>query len=186
MLDAALSLFAERGFRGTSLRSIVRRAEVSLGCVQHHFPTKGELEHAVLERAMETLRVEQASAFEAPDEDIESLLHAGMRNHFRWARENPEVMRLGAWLTLEGRDRQWPTEAELDAELVRRMQAAQSAGELRDLDPLLLLTVVALLMNRWAIAQRHHGQRLGDLGEETDERFADFAVDLLLRGARAS
>ncbi|MFD0559873.1 TetR family transcriptional regulator [Stackebrandtia endophytica] len=44
--DAALVQFAERGFSGTSLRSIAEAAEVSLGAVQHHFASKEALREA--------------------------------------------------------------------------------------------------------------------------------------------
>jgi TetR/AcrR family transcriptional regulator, regulator of cefoperazone and chloramphenicol sensitivity len=44
---AALRLFAEHGARATSLRSIAAEANVSLGAVEHHFPTKAALEQAV-------------------------------------------------------------------------------------------------------------------------------------------
>jgi AcrR family transcriptional regulator len=44
---AALRLFAEYGARATSLRSIAAEANVSLGAVEHHFPTKAALEQAV-------------------------------------------------------------------------------------------------------------------------------------------
>lgn len=50
ILDAAESLFAERGFSETSLRSITTRAGVNLAAVNYHFGTKTELIQAVFER----------------------------------------------------------------------------------------------------------------------------------------
>lgn len=184
VLRAAQSLFSERGFRGTSVRAVAERAGVSVGCVQHHFGTKAELEQAVMARSEAKFHAHQASAFATADTDFEGLVRQGMKNYFEWARKNPELMRLGAWLLLEGQDPRWPKEAQLDAELVRRVVAAQDAGQLRAVEPLFLITVIGILMNGWAVFQAQHGLRLGDGREELDARFVDFTVDLLLQGAR--
>lgn len=50
ILDAAESLFAERGFSETSLRTITARAGVNLAAVNYHFGSKKELIQAVFER----------------------------------------------------------------------------------------------------------------------------------------
>ncbi|MEM1414834.1 MAG: TetR/AcrR family transcriptional regulator [Myxococcota bacterium] len=184
VLRAAQALFSERGFRGTSVRAVAQQAAVSVGCVQHHFGTKAALERAVMERAEAVFLERQTSAFATDDADFAGLLREGMRNYFAWARDHPEVMRLGAWLILEGRDPRWPGEARQDAELVRRLMAARGAGEIREVDPLLLLTVVGMLMNGWAVFQAQHGLRLGDGGDALDARFVEFVVDLLGNGLR--
>jgi AcrR family transcriptional regulator len=45
--DAALAEFAGRGVESTSLREVATRAGVSVGLIQHHFGTKGDLVDAV-------------------------------------------------------------------------------------------------------------------------------------------
>lgn len=45
--NAALSLFAQRGEDGTSLRAIATAADVTVGLVTHHFGTKDGLREAV-------------------------------------------------------------------------------------------------------------------------------------------
>src|SRR5258705_4920196 len=40
VLDAALHLFSHLGYRGTTVRDIANRADVSTGNVYHHFPDK--------------------------------------------------------------------------------------------------------------------------------------------------
>ncbi|TQN30251.1 TetR family transcriptional regulator [Haloactinospora alba] len=44
--DAALAQFAERGFKGATVKSIADEAGVSPGLLQHHFGSKDELRHA--------------------------------------------------------------------------------------------------------------------------------------------
>jgi len=50
ILDAALALFGEAGYRGTSLRDVAQRAGLSHPGLLHHFPRKEALLEAVLQR----------------------------------------------------------------------------------------------------------------------------------------
>ncbi len=50
ILNVAQHLFAEQGFAGTSLRSVVNEAEVNLSAVHYHFGSKEELFVAVVAR----------------------------------------------------------------------------------------------------------------------------------------
>lgn len=50
ILDAAVRLFAERGYAGTSLRSIINEAGVNLAAVHYHFGSKEALLGSLLEQ----------------------------------------------------------------------------------------------------------------------------------------
>jgi AcrR family transcriptional regulator len=50
ILDAALAVFAERGYRAGSLRDVAERVGMSEAGLLHHFPNKSSLLAAVLER----------------------------------------------------------------------------------------------------------------------------------------
>lgn len=55
ILDAAETLFADKGFNGTSLREITSLAEVNLAAVNYHFGSKKELIKAVMSRYLDEL-----------------------------------------------------------------------------------------------------------------------------------
>jgi AcrR family transcriptional regulator len=55
MLDAALELFATRGYGATSLRHIADRAGLSVGNIYHHFPNKHALYQRLIERYWQRL-----------------------------------------------------------------------------------------------------------------------------------
>lgn len=62
ILDAADVLFAENGFKGTSLREITGQANVNLAAVNYHFGSKKELIKAVMSRYMNELSPQLESA----------------------------------------------------------------------------------------------------------------------------
>jgi TetR/AcrR family acrAB operon transcriptional repressor len=55
IIDAALAVFAERGFAASQLEDIARRASVTRGALYHHFSDKAELYLAVLRERWESV-----------------------------------------------------------------------------------------------------------------------------------
>jgi AcrR family transcriptional regulator len=49
IMDTALKVFAEKGFRGTSIKDIAEAAEISQGLMYHYFASKGDLLKATIE-----------------------------------------------------------------------------------------------------------------------------------------
>lgn len=68
LLDAAESLFSERGIRDTSLRAITRKAKANLAAVNYHFGSKEALIRAVLDRRLEPLNRERLERLERYEE----------------------------------------------------------------------------------------------------------------------
>lgn len=51
ILEAALSLFSERGFEGTTMRAVAERADVSVGSAYYYFASKEHLVQGYYERS---------------------------------------------------------------------------------------------------------------------------------------
>ncbi len=88
LLDAAETLFAERGFHATSTRQITAAAGVNLAAVNYHFGTKDGLIAAVFERFLRPVNAERLlalDALEAPDlePDLEAIITAFVAPPFR-------------------------------------------------------------------------------------------------------
>jgi AcrR family transcriptional regulator len=64
LLDAAERLFADRGFRGTSVRAITDLAGANLAAVGYHFGSKTELLGAVIRRVIEPIMAAQAAGLD--------------------------------------------------------------------------------------------------------------------------
>lgn len=63
LLDATMECLAELGWSGTSTTEVARRAGVSRGAQQHHYPTKMLLVAAALEHLLERRRLAYERAF---------------------------------------------------------------------------------------------------------------------------
>jgi len=71
ILDAARGLFAEQGFRGTTMRAVAERAGVDLALVHYYFETKAKLFDAVVELPIDPARI--AALFAEPGAPGERL-----------------------------------------------------------------------------------------------------------------
>ena len=77
VLDAALELFLEHGYDGTSMQAVADRAEVTKPVVYDCFPGKDELFRALLAREEERILAEIQSAFQNADLRVEKALRVG-------------------------------------------------------------------------------------------------------------
>ena len=81
ILDAAAHLFAEHGYRGTSIRAITDLAGANLAAVGYHFGSKAELLAAVARRAIEPIIAAQSAGLDrllarTPDPAVAELVEA--------------------------------------------------------------------------------------------------------------
>ena len=79
VLDAAVACIAEAGLEGASIRQVAARAQVSIGAVQHHFPTKDALLAAAMSHveAVYRQRLARATAdVTTPEELLRRTAHA--------------------------------------------------------------------------------------------------------------
>jgi AcrR family transcriptional regulator len=104
ILAAAMELFAERGFRGTTTRDLASRAEVNEAIIFRHFKNKEELYRAILEhKACEDrdARVEEMERLAAANDDQKFFETLGRK--FLERHENDTTfLRLLLFSALEG------------------------------------------------------------------------------------
>jgi AcrR family transcriptional regulator len=175
LIEAALRLFAERGFRATTIAHIATATGTAHGLVYHYFGSKDELLEAVLDRYMFLPRLRDLLAV-SPDRPASEVLTEIATGLSAMLRDRPEVLRIVvtesptnpivagalAQVTEEGL-----------ALLTDYLRARMAAGELRIHDP----SVPARALF-WAIITKHLGPTDAD-GFETD------LVAVLLDGIRA-
>jgi AcrR family transcriptional regulator len=104
ILQAAIEVFAKKGFRGTTTRDLAAQAEVNEAIIFRHFSTKEELYRAILEEKMrqgQTSRVEELKQLAQSGDDLqflEALGHTFLDRH----EQDTTFMRLLLFSALEG------------------------------------------------------------------------------------
>jgi len=73
LLDAAESLFVEKGYAATSLRSIADRADANLAATHYHFGSKQGLFAAVVHRRVTPINLGRLAALDALEADAATL-----------------------------------------------------------------------------------------------------------------
>lgn len=92
ILNAALTLFTERGFHGTPTSMIAREAGIATGTLFHYFKTKDDLITALyLSVKKEAGAVLKTGAGE--EGDWEERMDGAGRAYLAWGLENPEKIR---------------------------------------------------------------------------------------------
>lgn len=91
ILEAAVTLFAERGYQRATVKEIAARAGIAPGTIYLYFRNKRELLLALAEtlfrRAAENLLASGS------ERDVESHLALVLRDRLRFVRENQELLR---------------------------------------------------------------------------------------------
>jgi AcrR family transcriptional regulator len=88
ILDAALALFAERGFHGTAVPLVAEKAKVGAGTIYRYFPSKEALVNALFQRHKQALGAAMLTDFPAVAPFREQFHHFWTRV-CAYARDNP-------------------------------------------------------------------------------------------------
>ena len=125
ILDAALRLFAAKGFADTSMADVARAAGVSKGLAYNYFGSKEEILEELLERrlAERLAEDERAAGAGAPTERLAALIDAAVRR----VEAEPAAERL--WMTLALRAGEAPALETARERLRNRWLAAERERE---------------------------------------------------------
>jgi AcrR family transcriptional regulator len=99
--EAALTLFAERGYRATSMRDIAGRLGVRAPALYNHVGSEGEILREIMQSTMDRCLIDHREAISGPGEVVQQLRRAAeahARLPIRYRREilvtNREVLSL--------------------------------------------------------------------------------------------
>ena len=104
VVQAAIELYIERGMSRASMNMIARRADVAVATVLNHFPTRLELDRAIVERAQAEMPVPEISVFDGADTVTERVRRLSQQSGLFLERAEPwyrmwlrEPMTTGPW-----------------------------------------------------------------------------------------
>lgn len=188
ILDAAERVFLSHGFSAASLSDVAGAASVTKSLIHHHFGSKKGLWEAVKERRFIPYAEQQLEMMRGAPASAD-LVRTSFEAFFQYLQDNPELVRILAWIFLEGEAEEAcaPLDKRLMTEAAAKFREGQEAGILRkELDPRFILFVFVGLVQHWFQDQRHF-RRSFDIPEGTDlgAAYRQAALDIFLRGVRA-
>lgn len=185
ILDVALSLFAARGYAGTSIHDLAGAAKVAKPALYHHFGSKDGLFRALMEQAEEEAFSVLSKAAERSLPTSDRMLELCVAA-FWLATHHGEVIRLALGHSLLAKGAMparilCPQKARRRRDIVRKLmdQGLADGTFRRELDAeQLTLAFVGLL-------QAHIMVRLANPRHSLNRRVAEGLVDLFLHGVGA-
>ncbi len=99
LLSIATRLFAERGFAGTTVDSIVDEARINKRMVYHYFGSKEKLYQASLRLVYERLG-DIEMELSGHEDGLEALIAAIIKEYFHFLQNNPDFVKLLLWENL--------------------------------------------------------------------------------------
>jgi len=151
ILEAALDVFSQHGFRGATLDQIAAQAGLSKPNLLYYFPSKDDIHRALLTRLLDTW-LEPLRKMN-PDGEPVAEIRAYVRRKLQMAAEYPRESRLFANEILQGAPR---IEAFIRSDLkalvddkAAVIRAWSAAGRIAALDP------YHLIFSIWALTQNY-------------------------------
>lgn len=185
LLDAAEAVFLEKGFGNTALSEIARRAEMTKSLIHHYFGSKENLWQEVKQRRFDHYAHRQLDMLkDAPP--TAGLLRNSVELYFRFLKENPEIVRILAWMFLE-RDQEecLNKDQELIEAGLAQIRAGQKDGHLRaDIDARFILFTFLGLAQHWIQDKEHFIHDFGTegLSGDLDEAYLEDMLKIFMEG----
>lgn len=143
ILAAALSLFVERGFHGTAVPAVAKKARIAAGTIYHYFKSKEDLVNALFRKWKSTIAERVYKSFPMGAEPREQF-RAIWREMADFALENPDAFSFlelhhhASYLDDESR----AVDASLKQFGAMFVERAQQSGVLKPIEPVLLMELV--------------------------------------------
>jgi AcrR family transcriptional regulator len=175
-MDFAAQRFAANGYHPTSVAEIVDGMGVGKGVFYWYFSSKEELFGEIMRDAQQDLRRRQHAAI-AGEADPLTRITLGIRASMRWMSEQRHLLTLFEFAATEERFRPMLRHGQdvAVADLARHIKEAIVAGQIADVDPLVVTHAVLGVTNQLA---RTFVLRRGDPADGV----ADAAVAFCLGG----
>ncbi len=185
ILNAALELFADKGFSGTSTKEIAKRAKVNEVTIFRQFGSKKALFAAVISERSPVLDISDRVSLDT-GRPVDELLESNIKTVLRALRANRQMY----FIVMGDAWRQPKMRAIAYEETVRRgigmvsalMKSLMDAGKMRRMDPeLAARTIMGMVQFQFMTCEIMGG---GPPSPEEEERTVRGFVSIFLNGVR--
>lgn len=187
IMRVAAHLFTQKGFDGVSVREIAEHAEVTKPAIYYYFENKNDLYQQLLTEAFAHVANLHEEIFQS-DLDIRDKLRELINGHFRFCRENPDVVKLLfdamreriSDKTFNREEEQFPSGMRF-RRISEFIAEGQSQGVFRSsIDPLKVGMMFIGTTNMFILYQLHSSK------DVISDRVAEELVDIFLHGIEKS
>lgn len=143
ILAAARRVFAEQGFRGTTIADIAEAAKIALGTIYLYFASKEDV-FAALNQELSAL-IAAALTDAGGAQTLDDNVRTRIQNVFRVCGENRDLLTLVVLNTDRGSEvtqRLQQAEAARTAPMARGLERAMKAGLIRSADPAVMTKLI--------------------------------------------
>ena len=184
IVDAALHLFAEKGFRGATTRELAARVGVTEPVLYEHFRTKRDLYAAIIDtKSHEQLEFEEAISPAAERQDDRAFFTQLGLSILGWHQRDPAFIRLLLFSGLEGHElKDIFFERKNDqffTSVSRYIETRIAAGAFRPMDSMLATQAFLGMISHHALMRMFFNCVPGDA---PNEAIVSGMVDLFLHG----
>ncbi len=188
LLEAAIKLFAEKGFNGTTTKEIAEKAEVNEALIFRHFSTKRDLYGAIIEKKIfEEPGIEITLETHKDSKDDALVFTAIATRMFDRCGKDPSFMRLLHFSALEGHDLSdmfFETYVEyINMLIYDYIETRIKEGALRNVNPLYASKAFIGMVVNQIIAQELFGEK--KRGKIDQEQLIATFVGIFLNGIKA-
>jgi TetR/AcrR family transcriptional regulator, regulator of cefoperazone and chloramphenicol sensitivity len=170
--DTAMSLFPEKGFEGTTIRTLADAAGVSPALVVHHFGSKEGLRRVCDEYVVDQIRTVKGEAIAN-----RTLTDSGfLAGAFQIA---PPLMRYLGWALTSGSEEAAALFDEMVEESMRLLALAEEQGYIRPTEHPRARSAVMLSMQLGGLILAEHLERAASIDPFTPQGVIDFSRQML-------
>ena len=148
ILDAARRVFAERGFKGTTIADIAEAAGIALGTIYLYFPSKDAVFEALSQRFAQIIT--NALTDPVNGESLQGTVASRIDNVFEACRANRDLVRLVVLNTdsdAAAEKRRRAAEEHRDQPMVHALTYAMAQGWIRNTDPVTMTKLIIGLVS---------------------------------------
>jgi TetR/AcrR family transcriptional regulator len=185
ILEAAETLFLEKGFGATAISEIAGKAGVTKSLIHHYFNSKRALWGEVKNFRFRQFYEKQIRILKTSDRSIEQM-EGSLEAYFTFLSENPQIVRILSWMFLESDHNE---SLELDQQLIKAGNAkildGQHNGLLRsDIDSRYIMYMVVSSALSWFQQREHFIRDFGveGLPENIDHAFFNAMKTIIFEG----
>ena len=93
ILRAALSIFADRGYKDASTNKIVDKAGISKGALFNYFTNKKGLYYYLIDYSLEIIKIEYIDQIDSTTTDFIQRMENNSKIKYKYLQKHPEVLR---------------------------------------------------------------------------------------------